>query len=154
MKTVGPLWCSGGPRRHSCASAGPAIIAVAEPRIARRVSGIGREATLRMIVPPFNECWMFFEYFEQPTVYQLPWRPEARLCLLLAHRDGRRFDGHPSLSGHCGHGPIFIVQRSVANDPPELKSIDMFPRATHRASFCINTVNASAIKSGRSRTMK
>jgi len=36
-------------------------------------------------------------------------------CLLLAHRDGRRFDGEPSLSGHCGHGPIFIAQRSVSN---------------------------------------
>jgi hypothetical protein len=35
----------------------------------------------------------------------------------VAHRDGRRFDGQPSLSGHCGHGPIFIAQRSVANDP-------------------------------------
>ena len=35
----------------------------------------------------------------------------------LAHRDGRPFDGQPSLSGHCGHGPIFIAQRSVANGP-------------------------------------
>jgi hypothetical protein len=25
----------------------------------------------------------------------------------VAHRDRRRFDGQPSLSGHCGHGPIF-----------------------------------------------
>src|SRR5262249_1175221 len=41
----------------------------------------------------------------------------ARGCLYLAHRDGRRLDGQPSLSGYCGHGPIFIVQRSVANDP-------------------------------------
>jgi len=31
----------------------------------------------------------------------------------MAHRDGRRFDGQPSLSAHCGHGPIFIAQRSV-----------------------------------------
>ena len=23
----------------------------------------------------------------------------------------------PSLSGHCGHGPVFTAQRSVANDP-------------------------------------
>src|SRR5262249_28070610 len=34
----------------------------------------------------------------------------------VAHRDRRRFDSQPSLSGHCGHGPIFIEQRSVAND--------------------------------------
>ena len=25
--------------------------------------------------------------------------------------------GQPSLSGHCGHGPIFSARRSVANDP-------------------------------------
>jgi len=25
-------------------------------------------------------------------------------CLFLAHRDGRRSNGQPSLSGHCGHG--------------------------------------------------
>ena len=25
----------------------------------------------------------------------------------LAHRDRRRLDGQPSLSGHCGHGPDF-----------------------------------------------
>ena len=36
---------------------------------------------------------------------------------VVAHRDGRRLDGQPSLSGHCGHGPIFIAQRSVSNDP-------------------------------------
>src|SRR5215470_5931212 len=35
----------------------------------------------------------------------------------MAHRDRRRFDGQPSLSGHCGHGPIFGARRSVANDP-------------------------------------
>jgi hypothetical protein len=35
----------------------------------------------------------------------------------MAHHDGRRFDRPPSLSAHCGHGPIFIAQRSVANDP-------------------------------------
>src|SRR5262249_29638000 len=40
--------------------------------------------------------------------------------LLLAHRDGRRFDSPPSLSGHCGHGPIFIAQRSVANGRVEM----------------------------------
>src|SRR5258708_37958210 len=42
---------------------------------------------------------------------------QGRKCLLLAHRDGRHLDRPPSLSGHCGHGPIFIAQRSVANDP-------------------------------------
>src|SRR5215470_3913086 len=36
---------------------------------------------------------------------------------LMAHRDGRRLDDQPSLSWHCGHGPIFVVQRSVTNDP-------------------------------------
>ena len=36
---------------------------------------------------------------------------------LLAHRDGRRFDGPPSLLGHCGHEAIFGAHRSVANDP-------------------------------------
>jgi len=35
----------------------------------------------------------------------------------MAHRDGRRFDCQPSLSRHCGHGPIFIGQQSAANDP-------------------------------------
>jgi len=39
----------------------------------------------------------------------------------LAHRDGRRFDRPPSLSGHCGHGPIFNAQRSVANDPQQTR---------------------------------
>ena len=37
----------------------------------------------------------------------------------MAHRDRRRSDSQPSLSGHCGHGPIFIAQRSVANHPNE-----------------------------------
>ena len=35
----------------------------------------------------------------------------------LAHREGRHLERQPSLSGHCGHGAIFGVQRSVANDP-------------------------------------
>jgi len=39
------------------------------------------------------------------------------MSLQVAHRDRRRFDGQPSLSGHCGHGQIFIAQGSVANDP-------------------------------------
>src|SRR5215470_14811531 len=34
----------------------------------------------------------------------------------MAHRDGRRFDGPPSLSGHCGHRPIFIAQNSHCSD--------------------------------------
>src|SRR5262249_11349946 len=29
----------------------------------------------------------------------------------------------PSLSGHCGHGSIFIAQRSVANDPGCVKTL-------------------------------
>src|SRR5262249_37869770 len=33
----------------------------------------------------------------------------------VAHRDGRHLDGQSSLSGHSGHGLIFIAQRSVAN---------------------------------------
>src|SRR5215468_6233893 len=32
-------------------------------------------------------------------------------------------DCQPSLSGHCGHGPIFIAQRSVANDPGCVKTL-------------------------------
>jgi len=40
----------------------------------------------------------------------------------LALRDGRRFDGPPSLSGHCGHEAIFGAQRSVANDPTKSPS--------------------------------
>src|SRR5215468_10152191 len=32
-------------------------------------------------------------------------------------------DGQPSLSGHCGHRPIFIAQRSVANDPGCVKTL-------------------------------
>jgi hypothetical protein len=35
----------------------------------------------------------------------------------LAHRDMLHCGGRASLSGHCGHGPIFGAQRSVANDP-------------------------------------
>jgi len=42
--------------------------------------------------------------------------------LVLARRDGRHFDGQRSLSGHCGHGPIFIAQRPVANDPGCVKT--------------------------------
>jgi hypothetical protein len=45
-------------------------------------------------------------------------------CLLMAHRGGRHLDCPSSLSGHCGHGPIFIAQRSVANDP--LRKFDRF----------------------------
>src|SRR5215467_2805810 len=41
----------------------------------------------------------------------------------MAHRDWRRFEGQPSLSGHCGHGPIFIAQGSVANDPSEILAV-------------------------------
>src|SRR5262249_37037994 len=37
----------------------------------------------------------------------------------LAHRDRRRLDRQPSLSGHCGHEAILGAQRSVANDPKE-----------------------------------
>jgi len=36
---------------------------------------------------------------------------------LMAHRDERRSDGQPSLSGHSGHEAIFGAQRSVPNDP-------------------------------------
>src|SRR5262249_17509068 len=46
----------------------------------------------------------------------------AKRFSALAHRDGRRSDGQPSLSEHCGHGPIFIVQRSAANDPGCVKT--------------------------------
>ena len=46
--------------------------------------------------------------------------PRGRLlrCMSqkVAHRDGRRLDRQPSLSAHCGHGPIFIAQRCVANN--------------------------------------
>jgi alpha-ketoglutarate-dependent sulfate ester dioxygenase len=43
----------------------------------------------------------------------------AATMTACAHRDRRRFDGQPSLSGHCGHGSIFIAQRPVANDPEQ-----------------------------------
>ena len=33
---------------------------------------------------------------------------------LLAHRDGRHFDGQPSLSGHGGHGWTCGLPRPVA----------------------------------------
>ena len=46
-----------------------------------------------------------------------------RMSPEVTHRDGRRSDGQPSLSGHCGHGPIFIEQRSVANDPGCVKTL-------------------------------
>ena len=46
---------------------------------------------------------------------------------ISAHRDWRRYDGQPSPSRHCGHGPIFIAQRSVANNPK---------RACGEASSC------------------
>jgi hypothetical protein len=30
----------------------------------------------------------------------------------MAHSDGRRSDGQPSLSGHCGHGGTFSLKPS------------------------------------------
>jgi hypothetical protein len=41
----------------------------------------------------------------------------AKRFSAMAHPDGRHLDCPPSLSEHCGHGPIFIAQGSVANDP-------------------------------------
>src|SRR5262245_39549283 len=41
----------------------------------------------------------------------------------MAHRDGRHLDRPPSLPGHCGHGPMFIAQRSVANDPSRMPTL-------------------------------
>ena len=38
------------------------------------------------------------------------------VCLELALRDGRHFDGQPSLSGHCGHGWTCSLPRPVAID--------------------------------------
>jgi hypothetical protein len=44
---------------------------------------------------------------------------------------------------------------SVANDPkPTSPPLGQFVCADHRASFCMNVMIASAIKSGRSRIMK
>jgi hypothetical protein len=43
------------------------------------------------------------------------------VSLEMALRGGRHLDRPPSLSGHCGHGPIFIPQRSVANDPQQTR---------------------------------
>jgi hypothetical protein len=50
---------------------------------------------------------------------------------LLAHRDGRRFGGLPSLLGHCGHEAIFGAQRSVANDPLQTSAADFCRDAHH-----------------------
>jgi hypothetical protein len=52
-----------------------------------------------------------------PSAHAPAQRAGAQRLCALAHRDGRRSDGQPSLLGHCGHGPIFIAQRAVANDP-------------------------------------
>jgi hypothetical protein len=38
---------------------------------------------------------------------------------LSAHRDGRHFDGQPSLSGHCGHGWTCSLPRPVARQPQD-----------------------------------
>ena len=38
------------------------------------------------------------------------------VCLELALRDGRHFDGQPSLSGHCGHGWTCSLPGPVAID--------------------------------------
>ena len=35
----------------------------------------------------------------------------------MAHRDGRRFDGQPPLSGHCGHGWTCGLSHPVAMTP-------------------------------------
>jgi len=35
-------------------------------------------------------------------------------CLFLAHRDGRHFDGQPSLLERCGHGWTCGLPRPVA----------------------------------------
>src|SRR5215471_1325128 len=58
-------------------------------------------------MPGLDDAWLFMSHV-------------VRECLLLAHRDGRRFDGQRSLSGHCGHGTIFIAVASpitAAFDP-------------------------------------
>ena len=44
----------------------------------------------------------------------------------------RRFDGQPSLSEHCGHGPLFIAQRSVASDQDDIQR--SATRSPHRQS--------------------
>jgi hypothetical protein len=59
------------------------------------------------------------------AIKALAWR--SRKCPHMAHRDGRRSDGQPSLSGHSGHGAIFGARRSVANDPFR-KSRSLFDR--------------------------
>jgi hypothetical protein len=38
---------------------------------------------------------------------------------ILAHRDGRRFDGQPSLSGHYGHGLTLQLIPPVARQPQD-----------------------------------
>jgi len=40
-------------------------------------------------------------------------RFQLGLLPLVAHRDGRRSDDQPSLSGHCGHEATFGARRSV-----------------------------------------
>src|SRR5215470_11818000 len=61
------------------------------------------------------------------------------MSLLLAHRDRRRFDGQAPLSGHCGHGPIFIAQRSVANDPELTSEVQLFCAAKSLFDHLIGT---------------
>jgi hypothetical protein len=57
-----------------------------------------------------------------------------------AHRDGRRSDGQRSLSGHCGHGPIFIAQRSVANDPSRSPTVHCTIRGEGQSSSVAPTI--------------
>src|SRR6266404_4391501 len=54
MKTSGPLWCGGGPTRHSSAMAGTAAMVAAAPSIVRRVIFRQPEAMLCCIVSSSN----------------------------------------------------------------------------------------------------
>jgi hypothetical protein len=54
MNTNGPLWCGGGPIRHSSAAAGEAATAAVAASIVRRLMWLRLEYVWRFIVVPFG----------------------------------------------------------------------------------------------------
>ena len=63
--------------------------------------------------------------------------------LLLALRDGRHFDGQPSLSGHCGHGWTCRLPGPVAIDMRQPK-VGTLKKGLHRPRLSAIIPNLSA----------
>ena len=47
----------------------------------------------------------------------------------MAHRDGRRFDGQPSLSGHCGHKDHIVIEARDASPLADLVRAQAFSQS-------------------------